>query len=309
MDIRPDPKTANVLDGGRPPVRTTWHLKIVGRCTRLRRLVSYTQTRTVKARKAIAGFSGDSRMRMLRFINEVDWERAGRAFFITLTYPDEIDHREYGLRSKDRYLFLRWMETKAQCLFGALWRVEWKIRKTGARVGTLFPHVHMLTTQLPACCAHDVRQGWRVAIGRHDGPLATDVKEVTGVEGAARYVSKYAAKTDPLDIPAYRNSGIKFGRHWGCTRANLFPLAATRYDGSIDGSVLNFVKHVAAMRLSGYDVDLSGGFTLFGDDTADRVSLELSRNDSPRGYVGGIIESDQGEYIPFPPLTASPNPG
>jgi len=279
MDLWPDPKDANVLDGGYPPIRERWHLSIQGTCVRVQRFRSYSQCKLPKGRGKITSLSGNSRMRMLRFINRVDWPNVGLCNFITLTYPDEIDHRDYVHRTRDRSVFVRHLENKKECLFAAIWRTEWKRRQSGSRQGTLMPHIHMLTIGAPAIRPHEVRKGWRSAIGREEGPLATDVKTLPHGQGAARYLAKYVSKSEALDIPAYLNSGISFGRHWGINRVNMIPMAEKIYDDSPEDQVMRRVKDVAADRLKGYDVDLSGGFTLFGEEIVDRVTLALQRNE------------------------------
>jgi len=272
-------KDANVLDGGYPPVRERWHLTVQGTCVRAQLIKSYTQCKPPKSRRKITILSGNSRMRMLRFINRVDWPNVGLCNFITLTYPDEIDHRDYHRRTQDRYVFVRHLENKKECLFAVIWRTEWKPRKSGARVGTLFPHIHMLTIGSPAIRPQDVRKGWRSAIGREEGPLATDVKTLLNGGDAARYLAKYVSKQEALDIPSYVNSGIQFGRHWGLNRVNMIPMAEVAYQDTPEDKIMRRVKEVAADRLKGYDVDLSGGFTLFGQDIVDRVTLALQRNE------------------------------
>ena len=279
MAAIPSAKDANVLDGGYPPVRERWHLSIQGTCVRAQCIRSYSQSKPPKRRGKITSLSGNSRMRMLRFINRIDWPKVGFCNFITLTYPDEIDHRDYHRRTQDRYVFLRNLENKIQSLFAVIWRIEWKKRKTGSRVDTLMPHIHMLTIGVPGIRRDDVRKGWRNAIGRQHGPLATDIQWLDDGGAAARYLGKYVSKSEALDIPSYLNSGIQFGRHWGLNRVNMIPMAEVAYQDTPEDKIMRRVKEVAADRLKGYDVDLSGGFTLFGQDVVDRVTLALQRNE------------------------------
>lgn len=226
------------------------------------------QTVTQVARGKVGMLSRESRMRLLRFINQIDWPANGAAVFVTLTYPDEIDHRDYYHRAKDRYLFLRHMEKHLHREIPVIWRLEWMPRKSGARLGQLMPHYHLLVLGQDWLVPRMVRRWWAAAIGHKGGPLATDVKRVTGTDGACRYLAKYVSKCTPLDIAAYHNSGIKFGRHWGVTRKPKIVMRPVECCREISGADLEAMQAFAVESWPNYRPSSSGGFTLLGEPEA-----------------------------------------
>jgi hypothetical protein len=92
------------------------------------------------------GFSFGSRRRMLNRLNSVS-VAAALPYFLTMTLPDEVfcdDVGEFARRAK------RWQDAFTKRLVRAcssacgFWRIEWQARKSGAHVGKLFPHFHLL---------------------------------------------------------------------------------------------------------------------------------------------------------------------
>ena len=220
-------------------------------------------------RGKVGQLSRESRMRLLRFLNQIAWEQISGSLFVTLTYPDEIQHTDYSRHATDRYLFLRYMEKHLGRENPVLWRLEWQPRKTGARVGELMPHYHLLVFGVSWLPQKVVREWWRSAIGAGDGPLVTDVRRVTGVDGACRYLAKYVSKSCPLDIAAYHNSGINFGRHWGVTRKHLVPMCPVDVCRQLTDFELSRMQGLAEEMWSAYRPESSGGFTLLGEPEAE----------------------------------------
>ena len=46
------------------------------------------------------GFSSQSRLRLLKELNKINWEKFGMANFITLTWPDDVMPANYTERTK-----------------------------------------------------------------------------------------------------------------------------------------------------------------------------------------------------------------
>ena len=161
---------------------------------------------------------------MLRFLNKIDYSKIGASLFVTLTYPDHVRREDYRLRSIDRAVFLRHVERELGCKVACVWRIEWEERKSGAYTGKLAPHFHLMLTGVEYLAWQFVRERWRETIRSGEGPLVTEVKRIYNEDGACRYLSKYVSKYRSLDISAYHNSGLKFGRHWGVCRRELIPL-------------------------------------------------------------------------------------
>jgi hypothetical protein len=146
-----------------------------------------------------------------------------------------------------------------------LWRVEWKARKSGAKVGAVVPHFHLLLGGVEYVRYVQLRSWWR-AIVHVNGPLCTDVQSIDAAEGAVNYLCKYTSKNPSLDIGAYLNNEKGIGRHWGFTRKHLFPEAPiTRLQKLSDVQAAQ-LRGMAAEVFENYDEDLGGGFTLFGRD-------------------------------------------
>jgi hypothetical protein len=169
---------------------------------------------------------------MLKTIAKIDWGRVPYGVFLTLTYPDALWEVDYYRRTMNRSVFLRDLEKHLDREVSVLWRVEWVKRKSGARKGQYAPHIHMMCLGIRFVAAAFVRQTWRSAL-QCSGPLATDVRGVTGNEGCGRYLAKYISKAPSLDNAAYLNRPWMAGRTWGLTRPNLVPWADVEHDREI----------------------------------------------------------------------------
>ncbi len=166
-------------------------------------------------RGLVTGFSSASRRRLMRLIASL--ERDARPIFVTLTYPD-IFPEDRSKWKRDIDVFGKRLARKG-AKAGFLWRIEFKRRKSGASVGMLAPHFHLLVygvsyRDLLAWVPDD---WWRVVGSRSDNHLkaGTRVERIYSWGGVMRYVGKYIAKED--DYPTDWQ-----GRAWGVVgRANL----------------------------------------------------------------------------------------
>ncbi len=212
-------------------------------------------------------FSKEARLRLLKVINQVNWSLVKPSLFITLTYPDEYKDRTYETRTKDRYLFHRYVEKRLGKRIAALWRTEWQIRKSGELTGQPMPHVHMVLFSCPHIPWADVRTWWRVILGRI-GPLATDVRRATDGEHAAKYIAKYVSKLDEisLDVAAYLNR--MSGRSWGIKRPELLPWHRQEYLVDVPPLVVEEACRLAAEVWEGVDATTPAAFTLFTSTAA-----------------------------------------
>ena len=266
FEIEPDALTSNERDREASPLKPVlWHVEIQGRVVRFFRSGCKCPFDRHGKRGGIGPWTHQSRMNMLRFLNRVDWKRSPAYVFLTLTYPDEIDHRNYTKRSLDKQKFFRLMESHYGREVSVLWRWEWKKRKTGNRVGELMPHMHAVPFGVWWLDKEKLREMWASAIGRESGPLSTVVRRVYGVDGVAKYLAKYLSKEVDLDIGTYHNNGIKFGRHWGVTRSESVKLCPVALERVLTRAEVKRVRQFGAMRWSGYDADTGGGFTLLGE--------------------------------------------
>ncbi len=103
------------------------------------------------ARGKCRGFSSGSRRRMLENLNSVS-VAAKQPYFVTMTLPDEVYLQNVAEFSKTAK---HWRDSFTKRLLrvepeaAGFWRIEWKPRESGAHVGQLFPHFHLLVWGLP----------------------------------------------------------------------------------------------------------------------------------------------------------------
>lgn len=261
---------------GISPPRIQWYLRIQGECTEIFCKRNYSDVATTAPRSTIHDFTRAARQRMLRLTAKIDWGRIGKSLFITLTYPDSCGVMAPKARSMHRHVFLRSIEKYLQSQVGTLWRVEWQRRKSGARKGEVFPHVHMVMVGVEYIPWRVIRKAWRDSV-HVKGHLCTDVQSVQSGEAAARYVAKYCAKLPSLDRVPYLNNEVSRGRHWGMTRKHLFPMHNVRALQALSDEQAEELRLLASMKFAGYDPLLGGGFTLFGGKNADAIFSKYAR--------------------------------
>lgn len=248
--------------------KVRWHVVIQGACTKFKRTGGPAYEPPTRLDTQIGPFTKASRLRLLSFMNKIEWDLYPKPLFITLTYPDTVLHRDYARRSMDRFLFLRYLEKHVGEKCPSIWRVEWKPRKTGKRIGKLMPHWHLLMPTLTALNENVVREWWRKSIGHDDTYLDVDVRQVEGHLGAVKYLAKYVSKGLSLGILAYRNSGFRFGRHWGITRKALIRLAPITVQRELTEDEIEAVKQFALHTWPNYDMDEPNGYTLLNPKLA-----------------------------------------
>jgi len=201
---------------------------------------------------------------MLKVIAKIDWGRVPYGVFITLTYPDGYWTRDYHQRTIDRSRFIRDLEKHLGREVSVLWRCEWQKRKSGQKKGEIAPHLHLMCLGVRFVAANVVRQFWRGVL-QVAGPLATDVRGVTGKEGCGRYLAKYISKTPSLDNAAYLNRPWMAGRHWGITRPSLVPWADVEHDREISEEEYHNAVAAYLEAVPGMPANAQESFTLLGE--------------------------------------------
>jgi len=254
-----------------------WHVYIQGTSIDVYRSGLAAPTCRPEKRQPCGPWSYQSRKGLLLFLNSIDYSRVGKSLFVSLGYPDGIVKLPYTERSKHRYLFLRYVEKFVGRNVPCIWRIEWEERKSGAYTGKLAPHWHMMFMNLRWLDMDNIRLWWRKAIGADDGPLSTDVRRIRGERGVVRYLSKYVSKYCSLDLYTYHNSGIQFGRHWGCTRDELIPLSPVLVDRELTEEEIAVFKGFARSRWKRYEENNGGGFYLLGADHVKKFTSYLNR--------------------------------
>lgn len=259
-----------------PLQEVEWHASIQGTTVQFSRTGCSFPPHIHEKRDAIGIWSWQSRMKLLRYLNRIDYTKIGPSLFVTLTYPDHIRRNEYKDRSVDRAVFMRYVEKHFGKPVPTIWRIEWEERKSGAYTGKLAPHFHLMLFGVQFLAWQKVRKMWRQTISSGDGALVTHVKRIYNQDGACRYLSKYVSKYRSLDITAYHNSPLKFGRHWGILRKDMIQMAPERVGRVLSRSEIEMVQEYARRRWTSYDASVDGGFTLLGARYANAFAKSLS---------------------------------
>lgn len=269
----------DIVPGERRPLREPANIKrlayickVQGTLVEVHRTGSTSSPPPSKGGRVIKGFSAASRLRLLKYLNKIDYDRIGESTFITLTYPDVVCPLKYADRSIHRYVFLRMIETKMAIKFPCVWRIEWEVRKSGVCLGLLRPHFHLACLVKIPYKKEQVQQWWAEIIGYRNTNLQVDVAHVTGFQGVLKYIAKYVSKLPTLDIPLHRNNEIRYGRHWGTTRKELIPLCEISVLRELNEVEEFQVMKVADEMIRHYDIELENGFTLFGINPALQIS-------------------------------------
>ncbi|KAL0630409.1 hypothetical protein Q9L58_010743, partial [Maublancomyces gigas] len=223
---------------------TEWRLEIQGKRITLKRL-DYTQAvRPYYGRGEITSFSWKARARMLRRISSIDWIKAGRGLFMTLTYPPECEDHTMCERSKHRYLMHRWIEKEVGCKTAVAWRVEWLPRRSGPTIGQIAPHMHLIVFTSKGLCAARTMRFWMRVIGsrRH---TQLKIQRLQVGEMPAVYAAKYCAKVTNATILDNVPKRNKTGRHAGWLRAGLIPYHPLEVVERLDAEVAQLLRHRA----------------------------------------------------------------
>lgn len=191
-------------------------------------------------RRAIAEFSPASRRRLMRYLNSINRDEVPVPVFVTLTYHDIWPESRCG-RKKHIDALQKRLERKYG-RFAAIWRLEFKVRKSGSREGDVAPHYHLLFFLRPEQVVGHLSVGSRAhrreALQRVRNNVAwmwndivdptnmkhletaTRVEEIRSWKGVNSYASKYMGKLETLQ--AGQESP---GRFWGVWRRDMLPVA------------------------------------------------------------------------------------
>jgi hypothetical protein len=269
------------MDAGRllpvrgPEQKLTVSASIQGSLFKFQESWNWNQSPRLPKRGTIGGFSSAARLRMIKEIAVIDWASTGKCLFITFTYPDELGIRTYQERTRDRTLVLRRIEKYLGRQVATLWRLEWKERKSGALVGQVMPHLHMLVFGVEYLPWEDIRDWWRATL-QHVGPLHTYVQACTDGKLAAKYAAKYAAKdaSSSLVNAAYLDGVL--GRAWGLTRAKLIPRAALTIYRDLPPAVERALRVLGSEMRHHHAPECQGSYCVIGDAVGGLVKIILA---------------------------------
>jgi len=151
-------------------------------------------------RGKIHGFSRASRRRMMQLLAKVRLDEA-LPLFGTTTYPD-IFPEEAEKFKRDLQTLIERLKRRFPGI-GLIWRLEFKVRKSGVNAGKIAPHFHWLLWNVP--CMFDFkpepgkwakiskcRDGtWQETVKFYDGDkIATVVNPVSGQDRFTEWLSR-----------------------------------------------------------------------------------------------------------------------
>lgn len=242
----------------------SWFLVLVGNSLRLQQIHHDVPTGEAPERGNIRGFSKQSKRRLLTYLNSIDYTRTGPSLFVTLTHPDDVDVRKHRLRRNHRNLFVKTLERALGKKLGIIWRQEWIARKSGIHLGKMMPHYHLLVFGVKYIASELINSCWRNALKMGDGPLAIDIREVTGEQGVIKYIAKYLAKNPSLDIGSYLDKTVTLGRFWGVLRKELIPLCTPQELELSTRRAYDLARELGEQMLGVNSNWLTTGYRIFG---------------------------------------------
>lgn len=169
-------------------------------------------------KRKMRGFSSQSRHAMIEFLAKVE---DIPQLFVTLTYSDDIAP-SWIFHFRHDFELLRKQLEYHYAGVRAMWRLEFKPRKSGKYYGSLIPHFHMLIwlpRDTPQERVEKILEGegqlWRNAWHKithstdehHLSKYGCKVERIKSRKHAYAYCSKYLAKDDEEEVEA--------GRRWG----------------------------------------------------------------------------------------------
>lgn len=201
-------------------------------------------------RGVISSFSRKSRKRMIEQLAML--RRVENGFFVTPTYPDDVQHTGDKAKRDLDALTKRLQRRFPSC--GGIWRIEIKPRQSGAFIGQLAPHFHIMLFGVPM---HEVlfrrwfQRAWSQIVYETDAPprlVRTRADAIKSRKHAARYCSKYAAKAEEIPDDEKIYEIHNWGRRWGVFGALDF---ACQMQLTISGAQLVKLRRQAARWLHG----------------------------------------------------------
>lgn len=174
-------------------------------------------------RGKITGFSKASRRRMMYMLGRV--KRADVPLFVTLTYPDQ-----YSVDLKDWTKHIDKLRKRmARRGWGAIWRKEFKVRKSGTNKGKLAPHFHLLVWGVSYFDLFAwLSSAWYQIVGSGDPKhlsAGTRVEKLKNIQSVMRYIGKYINKDEKENLEEFLtdNEIESFGRMWGVINEDAIP--------------------------------------------------------------------------------------
>jgi hypothetical protein len=171
-------------------------------------------------RKKITEFSRSSRRRFQRLMATIQRDKI--PVFVTLTYPDR-----FPADLETQYKHIERLRSRLRRKgYGAIWRREFQVRKSGENIGKLAPHYHLMVWGADyAQLLEYIPRAWYDCVGSGDIKhlaAGTRIEKIRTWRGVSSYVSKYMAKIE--DLPSLQDAE-SIGRFWGVINRDVIPWA------------------------------------------------------------------------------------
>jgi len=154
-----------------------------------------------KKRGKVQEFSKASRRRMRLFLAKVHLDDKSLPLFGTTTYPDLFPD-EAAKFKRDLQALLNRLKRRFPRI-GILWRLEFKVRKSGLNAGKVAPHFHWLLWNVPRKFDFQPRNGkwvsvqphadgtWRIAVRFRDGDkIVSCLEAASGQDRFTEWLSR-----------------------------------------------------------------------------------------------------------------------
>lgn len=261
------------IDGRTGRQLDVWTMIHQGSCVRVKYRNGEHRRPPPKKRGVIKEFSRNARRRLLSETHAIDWQKVGRSSLITVGYPDDYVHDDKNKRNKERYLFIRYLEKHTGKHLSGYWRVERVPRKSGKRIGEVWPHLHFLIFTIPFVKKELIREWWTKAIGA-TGYVDVDIREAKTKKKAMTYVSKYIAKASDAVYLGESHISTTMGRSYGPLRKPGIPMHEVRIYPLLDDETIHFTRAQAGAWMSYLSLDYFESFTLLGG-VAEKMGAEM----------------------------------
>ena len=195
-------------------------------------------------RGAITAFSRASRWRIMQLVATL--KRTEVSLFVTMTYPDAFERNPRKVKAHLATFCKRLLREFPDAI--VLWRMEPKVRKSGASAGEIAPHFHLLIWNVDYKLLREwIPLNWYQVVGSGDEKhlaAGTSVERVRSSRGVMHYTTKYIAKSDSYVMPGW-------GRYWGVVNRKLLktiqgkPVMEELDDVSAK-TILRYMRHKAS---------------------------------------------------------------
>lgn len=236
-------------------------------------------------------FSAASRKRCLEITARLDVDGISRPWFMTVTYPNEIDCPGGRMPTPaEAKMHLEAFRKRMQRRFpkySAIWRIEIQ-EKRRERFGIVAPHFHLIVFGLPYFAKDELRaffswvqDQWGEVTGTAAAKPFTRCERMNSWRGLMSYVAKYVAKKTPARGPAagltithiLPSYEVVMGRHWGIHNRKLLPWAELKTGSLFLGKWFYRLRRLAKKVFRGVPLGRWQGFSLFRTDPYQWLTL------------------------------------